>query len=141
VAHGPRNARETLEEILEELDMIMHAEMVGKSASDHSPCQHVCQGSKLIQQGLAIPTEEGMSDSLGRAKKESSLQPIAEGTDKPVPTVWLSPLPSATWTENIFICPLIPSQDIIRIVDNMLDSKYQGFVHRQENMYWLGVMD
>ena len=135
--------------------------MVGKSGSGTLPVnmflkimdgedfQFVPVGAKLVQLGLAIPTDEGMLDKLDRGKvvKEPSLQPIAEGPAKAVPSDWLSPLPPTSteflavpshvdWEGNIFICPLTPNQDTIRIVGNVLDSKYQGSVHRPVDRYW-----
>ena len=62
------------------------------------------------------------------------------------PLEWLSPLPPTSaeflvvpsyvdWEVNIFICPGTPNQDTIRIVGNVLDSKYQGSVFRPVDRY------
>ena len=161
-----KTACETLEEILEEFDMMVHVEMVGKAGKGTMPINmflRVMDGAenhfvpvseKLIQLGLAIPIDENKSGNAAFGDEEDSIPEsmsvqYSATCFNPVstPTDWLRPLPPppseflavpshVDWEGNIFICPLIPNQDNIRIVGNVLDSKYQGSVHTPVDRYW-----
>ena len=117
---------------------------------------------KLVEAGLAIPAVNRYTSSSSRNKdavkpevnKNSSEQdrvllkdPVLDPT--PTPTVsWLpAVLPSLSqeflavvthvdWECNIYLLPEGFSQDTLRIVGNVLNSKFQGSVPRPVDRYW-----
>ena len=104
-------------------------------------------GDNLVQLGLAQPTEEEMKDAAVKEEMEvKSVELISSCVDSE-PVEWLKPLPPplneflaipshVDWEGNIFICPLVPNQDNLNIVCNVLNSKYQGSVHKPVDKYW-----
>ena len=160
-----RVACETLEEMLEQFDMMVYVEIAGKSLNGTLPvkmylkqmtgsdAEYVPVDGKLVHAGLAIPAGNRKTTSLDCRKENKPISdpnPTPVSNDKTVETTsvqWLHPEPPTSqeflavashvdWEGNIFICPQTPNQDTLRIVGNVLDSKFQGSFPRPVDRYW-----
>jgi len=157
-----RVACETLEEMLEQSDMMVYVEIAGKSLSGTLPvkmylkqmtgsdAEYVPVDDKLIHAGLAIPAVNRKTNSLEcrkEIKQISDPSPIPVLNDQITSIQWLQPDPVTSqeflavpshvdWEGNISICPQTPNLDTLRIIGNVLDSKFQGSLPRPVDRYW-----
>ena len=131
-----------------------------------SDAELVAVDEKLIEAGLAIPavnrltttieyTTSSKGDNINECKVKVPILAGMEATgglnskSNPMPTAqWLpSSIPPSSeeflaiashvdWEGNIYLSPLAPNQDTLRIIGNVLDSKFQGTSPRPVDKYW-----
>jgi len=128
-----------------------------------SECEIISVEEKLVEAGLAIPVVNRLSSFRGAVPVKPEDTMIGLGED--LPTVssqettasalenrlsvsWLpAALPQASqeflavathvdWECNIYLIPEGTNQDTLRIIGNVLDSKFQGSSPRPVDKYW-----
>jgi len=165
-------ACDMLKELLEQYDMMIFVDIVGKSLHGTVPVkifvkqirgseyEFVSVEEKLVDAGMAIPALNRLSCRQVPSVKPADKK-IGFSQDSPIisrgkssdlehnPAVsWLpAVLPTASqeflavathvdWECNIYLLPEGVSQDTLRIIGNVLDSKFQGSSPRPVDRYW-----
>ena len=113
----------------------------------------------LVKAGLAIPAVNRKMSSMdcwkesklvnSQVPQSTSIMDSDEDCDPSLSIYWPSPRPPPTdqflavashvdWDGNVYLCTLSVSQenDLLRIIGNVLDSKYQGSIPRPVDRYW-----
>jgi len=153
-----RTACDVLRNIVKKFDHMVFIEMIGKSGKGKGSLSvnmfvrdgdedFVGVGENLVQLGLAQPMKEEINDVTAEEGMEDKALEPGSSYDYSEPVEWLKPLPPpmteflaipshVDWEGNIFICPLVPNHDNLNIISNVLNSKYQGSVHKPVDKYW-----
>jgi len=156
-----RTACDKLKNIVDEFDNLVFVEMIGKSDKgkgsisvnlylkviESTEEEYILVSDKLVELGFAINT--GAREEALDSKDFEEMGGISKkDLDNSVFTQWLRPLPAPNdeflavpshvdWEGNIFICPMIPNQENVNKLRDVLDSKYQGSVYKPADKYWV----